>query len=141
MNLTPEIINQLQPGKTLDSAVAECVMGLQPCTGWAYSGMMRIQKCWTRTDACTHGKDECFWVENPIEYSQNIAAAWLVLEKIWHTRKCGWTLDCTGKPFYAAFFDPFIGAPGYPSDCFLAEAKAETMPLAICRSALLSTLS
>ena len=40
----------------------------------------------------------------------------------------------------AAFFDPFIGAPGYPSDCFDAVGKGKTMPEAICRAALLSTL-
>lgn len=145
MTLTWELILGLTPGRELDALIAEHVFRLQPCTAWEYSGMMRIQACWMRTTKCPHGFDECYWIERPCEYSQNLAASMLVIDRMMETHDFRLSWEAPDFPPFgtmpSAIQKPEITA------CFTRRAdqhgstsRSPSMPLSICRAAMMRFL-
>jgi len=111
--MTPEDIDNLQAGRELDALVVTEIMGYEGCV-------------------LAHG-DSTF-----PPYSTDIAAAWLVVEKLSALKLRAQIEDSDGKS-WTCTFHKWIGAPFCWDD--VGSSIADTAPLAICRAALRAMLS
>jgi len=107
----------MNAGRELDSLIAEKVFGLSPdeCGQWFHS-------------------DDGVWRSYPeLAYSADIAAAWMVVEKLGNWR--GFTFliiqHADAQHWQAGWYE--LDCDGYESRI---SAEAETVPLAICLAAL-----
>jgi hypothetical protein len=73
---------QMEAGRELDDRVARDVMGLTFCEGFVGTGR-RENRQGTISEFCTRcGDPHGYHVGRPVAYSTDIAAAWLVVEKL-----------------------------------------------------------
>ena len=122
MTLTIEQVKSEPAGNRMDNWIAECVMK------WKLNLGSNIYE----------GINGDWHLPEDHEFSQDIASAWEVVEKVHYCKVMKFThepipeLDSEGKVFYQCelHFD----------DYFTRYAEAETAPLAICRAALLCVL-
>jgi ABA sandwich protein len=149
--MTPQEIDKLEPGRELDALVAEKVMGwlwcIQACGDISRPGQYE----WSRFLAppanaaawrdIWNGKTEAIIEERPrfaMGFSTDIAAAWLVVEKMRQTKRfCCLKLHSDFDFVYS--FSLTLYTQRY-QDCGRHEpdfiAQAQTAPLAVCRAAL-----
>lgn len=116
-------IDKLVAGRELDALLAEKVMGWKPSKDGRY---------WDGPDASRHREDGP-WLdagESVWSPSQDIVAAWEVLEKV---QEIGSLQNFGGFGWRCEIHTT---TPGY-HDC---AGEADTAPLAICRAALRSVL-
>lgn len=121
-DLTRDTVLALAAGRELNILIAERVMGLIP-----------------HQESEPHDGGTCYDPEMPPRYSSDIKAAWRVVEKLdehgFHAVvKSPFT---AGEPYHAGFTPHgqtgWNGRPDYAG-------SGDTMPLAVCRAALLTTL-
>jgi hypothetical protein len=129
-------IMKLEAGRELDALVAEKVMGWQwfDHTGYAIRYFRPPNRF--NYGAIAEGK-EINYLESLPHYSTDIAAAWEVAEKLgnWH----GFdflVIKAAGNDLWCAGWYEFYG-DDYETR---AADEAETVPLAICRAALLAAM-
>jgi hypothetical protein len=114
--------------RELDAQVAEKVMGLRIENGWNFV---------TRQIPCPDNKPGCLVIHHedvpvrPPAYSTDIAAAWLVVEKMEELGfrvdiESGWENLREYRAYKVRFYKPH----------YLEDAQSEHAPLAICKAAL-----
>ena len=117
--LTRERILAMPAGREMDAWVAERVLDWKRRTGSIFSN----ESEWEPPNSV--GWD---WLP---ESSTDIAAAWLVVEKLGLLNR--WTLSSSDEPKYFMT----LGYEDAPAETIIADSA----PLAICRAALLTTLA
>jgi hypothetical protein len=146
MNLTKEQIEKMEAGREMDALIAEKVLGLSD---------------WHIRHSDEDGDGNLYFCEIKDElphYSTDIAAAWQVIEKIKSKQKCLFTIQrgvlaFAGEPKDRNPEDYHWWEVGWMNQVvytdwgqlvhayrFDLSVQAETLPLAICRCALLTTL-
>jgi hypothetical protein len=152
--MTQEEVLSLQPGRCLDALVAEKVMdwtelsvlyenayGQRPFAGMDSLGFPPGPGCERKTIG-----GHAYWTVNkatPVPaFSQEIAAAWLVVEKLIIDPPEGsydygpwWDIEgpSPGSPLWGAGWKYGVD---YEGESWLTSGAGETAPLAICRAAL-----
>lgn len=117
-------------GPELDALVASVVFGKQPCDEWHlfHAGM------WTPNEGHDPDAHCCYPSQRPVQYSQLIQAAWLVVEKMrerWFTCVNLIPDDDPDKAHGCNYECEIFGSVAKP-----ARGYADTASLAICRAAL-----
>jgi hypothetical protein len=149
--LTRERILSLPAGRELDALVAERVMG--------YTGIRLLNDLYLFRDATAAEKKECpsRRSESVPPYSESIAAAWAVVEKMATARDYRLRLTAPGgfnddeqggEPIAEGEWEAVFQRPhpaghewaGDLDDSATAEAWGDTAPLAVSRAALLTTV-
>lgn len=132
--MTKEEIEQLPAGRELDALIAEALMGWSQKDDSNGFQVYTPDRClgWWRADQPKLGdRQPCF--------STDIAAAWQVVEKINKTHYLNtaqYWIEGGSNGGVLGFIVAFRQYKTYKGE----PAKADTMPLAICRAALLTTL-
>ena len=129
-------IHNMPAGLEIDELIARTVMEQSPCDKWQIDHVDTVAgTVWgLEGGTCNHQTGKCYPERLPPHYSSNIEAAWLVVEKIsdrFYTsinNDLGiWNVD-----FWSDWKE------GDDDPCH--PATGETLPLAICRAALLATI-
>jgi hypothetical protein len=122
---------ELEAGPALDAEIARRVFGKQPCDQWHL--WHAAMGSWTTNDGHDAQAHNCYPSQCPVQYSQLIQAAWLVVEKM---REQGVSIMIT-SPFTTE--DRWVVEVWIKDDdddvTNLGEVAADTAPLAICRAA------
>ncbi len=122
--MTDEEIDQMEAGPEMDALVAEFMIGWRRApseddpAGW----------CWVTEHGRTRGSATALMPT----YSTNIAAAWQVVEKL-KERFSSVLVETNPRQYYVDIVTD-KGTPSYYRT--VADAEADTAPLAICRAAL-----
>lgn len=131
--MTREDIEKLEAGPELDAIIAEKVMGLRPCKFTMIASIAGGPDYWK----CQHEHPfKCYPIDpnGPrTKYSENISAAWQVVEKM---SKKGYGIvieEILPKKVSVYFIKRSGELPGF-------QGKAEKVELAICRAALLAVM-
>lgn len=128
-----EILN-MPAGRDLDALIAEKVMGWTRETYWVATLTIATGQREDEERSGLMGPDGIRDVDNYPCYSDDIAAAWEVVEKLRYEYSI--TVETTRtrrQEILAGFFVPNSYKP-------TARAVADTAPLAICRAALLAAM-
>jgi hypothetical protein len=121
---------ELKAGRELDALIAEKVFGFVPCTHEAHDAAGDGWLCFALPESPDQG-GECR------SYSTEIADAWLIVEKLCAD---GWNWESVGREsFRAHFYRLPISLPD--SIAWPYGGSGETMPLAICRAAMIALAS
>lgn len=116
--------------RCLDAWVAEKVMGLKPCTAWSlFHWSMSGGEYIHHPESCSYN-NKCYPAEQCPHYSNDISAAWEVVEKI---GSCFIDHTAPEMGIDVEFFKNIGNADRNI-------ATADTAPLAICRASLLAVL-
>lgn len=131
-----EEIDNIEAGDTLDSLIAEHVMGWHDLRwdkggyewlGWQNEWNKPISRSWPQG---WYGKGPGHETYLTDKYSSDVASAWKVVERfhptIEKTEGCNVQLDGHGEGYTFHIF----------ADATCYEAEADTFPLAVCRAAL-----
>lgn len=140
-DLTRDAVLAMPAGPELDALVAERVLGTIECAGWRLQSAGIEGAVYLRTNtACGHA--QCRPPGFVSRFSSNMGAAWAVVEHLtaqgWHPLLdlCAQEHD-TGGPLPGVTLTHDDGRGEF---ICCDHQRAETMPLAICRAALLTTL-
>lgn len=139
-------MSELKAGRELDALVAEKVMGWRPMQGGVSMEIGEKDDLWEDGSRKWYGKDgdprPMRLLPSP-KFSTDIAAAWLVVEKL-IARGDEFTLEriSLDKVWRAKVY-PFTKDKGWAGGGYFTSSNdvavnAKTAPLAICRAALLA---
>ena len=131
-------IDEMQAGREMDALIAEKVMGLphnelgEKCPRCGGETRIGLDRAW-----CGNCSE---WIYSPYpEFSDDIAAAWQVVEKI-RELKSAWFEIGANPDFMSDRGDYYCSIRGgkieYDSPSCTLELYGDTAPLAICRAAL-----
>lgn len=119
--------DEMVAGPALDRWIAVGMFGLVPCSAEMHTGETGGPLCYALPESPARGGDLR-------AYSTDIAAAWLVVEKM--RERFFWLIltDCAGFGWLAVFNEE--GPPIDDEPLRRGEGEADFAPLAICRAAL-----
>lgn len=125
--LTDEQIDSMAAGPSMDIAIAQFVIGSEPCDAWKLQRHSEFGPVHHKSDrACNHKR--CHPAGNPHTYSSNMEAAWLVIREM-NARNCWCYVGVLSSIVYCTFDDK-------QQEPFRSEARIDEEALAICRAAL-----
>lgn len=144
--MSTQDVTQMEAGRELDCEIAERVFGCRVTKDYPAT-IARIPVC-----GCGDGNWHGWRRQNVPVFSASIADAWLIVEKLWakHHADGGeqfsihwnsyWT-DGTERGQWQVRYRPPLNEGDYVArliDSLTSDVAAPTLPLALCRAALLS---
>ena len=131
--MTKDEILNMPPSKDMDMLIEEKIFKRHPCDKWYLLQMTVEGGIYMHGDSVCEYDNKCYMENNPPKYSTNISAAWKIVERM---QGDWWKMEFLTGIHAAEFEKPNMKCENQTYH----EATADTMPLAICRAALLTTL-
>lgn len=133
--MTKDEILKMEAGRELDALVAEKVMRLSPCDAWQMFRWTMNGGEWIHRNEICQYDNKCYPAQNCPYYSTDITAAWEVVVKM-ENDDYWWTAEDVNPNS-----DPVAYSCTFSKNGKWYTAEWDfSMPLAICKSALLAVL-